>query len=109
MEEDWDEQLGMRNIVEIGGVRVLRTLSRAGQSFLARVEYLKEYVMPPGEGHGFPVSQTRMTLDGFVNGVLVPPLFAHNMDDPRSEHCLMRREATIGEHAPQTEASTTQP
>ncbi|MCP4006757.1 MAG: glycosyltransferase family 2 protein [bacterium] len=98
MEEDWDDELAVANSVEMGGVRVLRSLSRAGQSFLARVEYLQRYIREPGSGHGFPVDQHAMSLDGLVNGTLVPPLFAHNMDDPRSEYCLMRRDATIGKH-----------
>jgi hypothetical protein len=29
-----------------------------------------------------------MTLDGYISGYLMPPLFAHNMDDPRSPLCL---------------------
>ena len=55
--------------------------------------------MPPGRTHGFPVDQTAMSLAGMINGFPMPLLMAHNMDDPRSPHCVMSREGAIGAQA----------
>ncbi len=99
MPEDYDEELARQNVVEQGPWRVLRVVSRAGQSFLGRRELLRRYVVPPGDGYGFPVDQPAMSLDGLVNGFALPLLCAHNMDDPRSEHCLMGSSRALGERA----------
>ena len=99
MPEDYDEQKASQNLVKVGEHEVLRVLSRAGQSFLARREVLKQHIVPPGRTHGFPVDQTAMSFAGMVNGFAMPLLVAHNMDDPRSPHCLMRRSKTIGAQA----------
>ncbi len=40
-----------------------------------------------------------MTLDGYIHGYVLPPLMAHNMDDPRSDHCEMKRTGVIGDTA----------
>jgi hypothetical protein len=99
MPEDWDEALAEHNVVELAGVRILRGLERAGQSFLARREHLRRYQMPENATYGLPVDQTQMSIDGLINGTPLPLLMAHNMDDPRSEHCMMRRGEPLGEHA----------
>lgn len=87
MPDDWDEDLARHNVREIDGAKLFVVTELAGHSFLARRELLRAYwsVARPG----IPVDRIRMTLDGFVSGNPVPLLFAHNMDDPRSEHCRM--------------------
>jgi hypothetical protein len=99
MPEDYDEEKARQNIVKVGAHEVLRVLTGAGQSFLARREVLRRHIVPPGHTHGFPVDQTAMSLAGMINGFAMPLLVAHNMDDPRSEHCMMRRSKTIGAQA----------
>lgn len=99
MEEDWDEQLAKHKFVDLNGSKVFQNTWIAGQSFLARLEILKNYILPEGKGYGFPVDQFRMTSDGYINGYPLPILFAHNMDDPRSEYCLMNKTGKILEHS----------
>ncbi|MEJ1339124.1 MAG: glycosyltransferase [Candidatus Sedimenticola sp. (ex Thyasira tokunagai)] len=99
MEEDWDEVLGAHKIINIGGVQVLHNISIAGQSFLARLDYLKRYIRSENDGYGFPVDQYHMTVDGLINGYPLPILFAHNMDDPRSRHCLTNSTDSISEYS----------
>jgi len=99
MPEDWNEAAAARKIIELGGVRVLQSMAIAGQSFLARRNLLQKYVLPPGQTYGFPIDQGQMTEDGFINGCPLPLLLAHNMDDPRSPHCLMNRPGGMGEQA----------
>jgi len=99
MPEDYDEEMAARNVAACGPWRVLRVVTRAGQSFLGRRDVLRSHIVPEGRTHGFPVDQTAMSLAGMINGFPLPLLYAHNMDDPRSEHCLMRRSGTIGAQA----------
>lgn len=99
MPEDWDEALAAPKILEVGGTRIFRNTWVAGQSFLARRELLKKYVIPPGIGYGFPINQVDMTEDGLINGYPLPMLMAENMDDPRSPHCLMNSPGGMGEQA----------
>ena len=99
MPEDYEPEKAARNVVQVGEHDVLRVLSRAGQSFLARREVLRRNIVPPGHTHGFPVDQTAMSLAGLINGFPMPLLVAHNMDDPRSPHCVMSREGAIGAQA----------
>jgi glycosyltransferase involved in cell wall biosynthesis len=87
MPEDWVPELARHNVREIDGVTLFVATELAGHSFLARRELLNEYWSV--ERPGIPVDRIRMTLDGYVSGNPVPLLFAHNMDDPRSEHCQM--------------------
>ena len=82
MPEDWDESIAEKNIIELSGERIFRSISKAGHSFLARKEYLIRYHVDGGGG--LPVNRQAMSLDGLVNGFPLPLLYAHNMDDPRS-------------------------
>lgn len=97
MPEDWDESAAAHKIIEVGGTRVFRNSWVAGQSFLARRGHLVRYTQQGG--HGFPIDQFRMSMDGLITGYPLPILFAHNMDDPRSPHCLMNRPGGMGEQA----------
>jgi glycosyltransferase involved in cell wall biosynthesis len=99
MPEDWDEAAASRKVVGVGGNRVFHNMWVAGQSFLARKAHLTRYVSPPDSGYGFPIDQVQMTADGLINGFPLPVLFAHNMDDPRSPHCLMNHPGGMGEQA----------
>ena len=98
MPEDWDESLASHKIIELAGVRVFRNPWVAGHSFLARRDCLKQFISPP-TGYGLPINQFGMTRAGLINGYPLPLLQVHNMDDPRSPHCLMNRNSGLGEHA----------
>lgn len=102
MPSDWEEITHKPNIYERAGHQYLRVIKRAGQSFLARRDLMRKYLTPAGTGYGFPVDQSKLTFDGFINGYPLPIMMAHNMDDPRSEHCLLNRPGGMGEQAAQT-------
>jgi glycosyltransferase involved in cell wall biosynthesis len=102
MPEDWDEAAAEHKVIDISGTRIFQNMWIAGQSFLARRNLLKRYLLPPNYGYGFPIDQSRMTLDGLIHGYPLPILMAHNMDDPRSPHCLMNRPGGMGEQAAMT-------
>jgi glycosyltransferase involved in cell wall biosynthesis len=100
MPEDWDESIAEHKVVQAGGTRVFRNSGIAVQSFLARRELLRRYITPDEwYDYGFPIDQCSMTADGLVNGYPLPIQFAHNMDDPRSPHCLMNQTEGMGEQA----------
>lgn len=91
MPEDWDEELAAHNIVKVGGYDIFRCTTVAGQSFLARRGLLREY--RDDRVPGLPINRRKMAVDGYISGTPAKPLLtAHNMDDPRSPHCLMRDE-----------------
>jgi len=95
MQDDWDESLARHKFVTVGDYVIFPNMWIAGQSFLGRLDYLKQYIKPENEGYGFPVDQYKMTIDGLINGYPFPIIFAHNMDDPRSEFYVK----DMGEHA----------
>jgi len=99
MPEDWDEAAAAHKIINVSGARIFQNMWIAGQSFLARRSLLQNYILPPGSTYGFPIDQGQMTMDGYINGYPLPLLLAHNMDDPRSPHCLMNRSTGMGEQA----------
>ncbi len=71
MPEDWDQSAAQHKIVEIGGTRVFRNVWVAGQSFLARRELLRRYIVPESRSkydYGFPIDQVAMTAAGLING-----------------------------------------
>lgn len=90
MEEDWNPNKAQHKIVQLGDMQIFQNIMIAGQSFLAKKELLKNYILPESYGYGFPVDQAKMTIDGYKNGYIFPILFAHNMDDPRSTHYLYK-------------------
>jgi len=83
--EDWKKLERCPNYVELGGAKMLRWLTVQGHSFLVRRELCKRYVPSQFPSYGLPLDQRQMTLDGYYCGHPLPPVFAHNMDDPRSE------------------------
>ncbi len=87
MEEDWNTEKASLNTRMVSGINILRMTGIAGHSFLARREVIRRYTRLPSS-HGLPVDRTTMTLDGYISGIPLPPLMAHNMDDPRSPHCM---------------------
>lgn len=100
MPEDWDEEVARPKIIEVGGTRVFANLYVAGQSFLARAEVLRRHLVAERHySYGLPIDQPGMRSSGLINGYPLPILFAHNMDDPRSPHCLMNRPGGMGEQA----------
>jgi len=98
MPEDWNEVLAQRNIVRNGDDQVLRCVNIGGCALLLRKDLVLRYECIP-RSHGFPIDQEKMSLDGLVVGYPLPLLFAHHMDDPRSEHCVMTRAGPLGEYS----------
>ncbi len=99
--EEWDEEAAAHNIVSVGEYRVLRRMGVQGHSFLGRREYVTKYAVKP-KGHGLPVDQTQMSLDGLINGYPLPIIFLHNMDDPRSPYFAYADAEGITGQAPLT-------
>lgn len=87
MEKDWDEEKAKLNTREVSGMKVLHMTGIAGHSFLGRREVIQKYISTKGS-HGLPVDRPGMSVDGYISGILLPPMMAHNMDDPRSPHCI---------------------
>lgn len=96
MEYDWDEELAAHKILNINGTKILQNMWIGGASFLAKLDHLTPFILPEKMGYGFPIDQYLMTKSGLINGFPLPILFAHHMDDPRSEHCLMTKNGEIG-------------
>ena len=92
--EEWNEQKAEQNIVQVGDFRVLQRLTVQGHSFLCRKSYLQKYVTRD-RSHGLPIDRRQMSIDGLISGFPVPPIFLHNMDDPRSEHYAYKDEIAI--------------
>jgi glycosyltransferase involved in cell wall biosynthesis len=97
MPEDWNPTLAAHNILEVSGHSIFRCTMIAGQSFVARRDYLRRYSrqMPAG----IPVDRVQMSIDGLISGCPVPLMYAHNMDDPRSPYNLTMQSDTIGSDA----------
>lgn len=99
LEEDWDAELAKHKIIKVGKDAVFQNMWIAGQSFLARLDYVKKYIQPENTGYGFPIDQYQMTENGLINGYPLPILFAHNMDDPRSEFYIESKNGKLGLHS----------
>lgn len=97
MPEDWNESLAQKNIIEISDELIFRTTSIAGQSFLARKEYLIRYQKL--DSPGLPVNRLQMCFDGLIHGYPIPLLYAHNMDDPRSSMNTKTQGDSLQEHS----------
>lgn len=95
MESDWDEANVSRRSIRVGGATVLRMVAVQGHSMLLRRETARRFIQPPG-GYGLPIDWFGMSRAGLINGFLVPPLFGHNMDDPRSPHYAREDGGAIG-------------
>jgi len=87
LQSEWSANQAEKKKIEINGVKILRRLSIQGHSFLGYKSVLKNYLND--SNLGFPIDQNRMSIDGYINGTLIPPIFLENMDDPRSEHFVM--------------------
>jgi len=93
MPNDFYPDLARKNVVRIGAAEILRATHIAGCSFLSRKEHLQRYLCP--RVNGLPVDRIQMTRDGLISGYPLPLIEAHNMDDPRSPHCLYTRTDTL--------------
>jgi len=87
-EGEWDQALADKNSCSINKIKILRCVGIQGHTFLCRKNLLIKYGNE--STLGLPVDQPLMTIDGIVNGYLIPPIFLENMDDPRSQHYMHR-------------------
>ncbi len=95
MENDWNENLAKEKIINLGGDRFFQNTWVGGTSFLARLENLMPYIHKNPNAPGFPIDQYLMTQSGLINGYPLPLMFAHHMDDPRSEHYIADKTGSI--------------
>jgi len=86
-------------IVNFGEHSIIHNISIGGTAFLVKKELAVRYFEDNGGGSYFPIDRVKMTIDGFYSGWYNPLIWAEHMDDPRSEHCLMNRENTLGASA----------
>ena len=98
MPSDYQNDTARHNIVNEGGHSILAATTLAGHSFLARRDVLRKFLHPRQKRvYGIPVHRGKMTISGFLSGYPMPLLFAHNMDDPRSEYCIMNGNSEMTE------------
>ena len=88
METDWDGTAAELNTTETAAGPVWQMTCVAGHSFLMHRRIADRFLMHSPFGHGIPLDRIQMALEGIISGIPIPPLFAHNMDDPRSPYCV---------------------
>jgi len=96
MESDWNEDLAKEKIINLDGNSFFQNTWVGGTSFLARLDNLILHIHKNTNAPGFPIDQYLMTQKGFINGYPLPLMFAHHMDDPRSEHYISNEVGSIG-------------
>ncbi|MFC1812286.1 methyltransferase domain-containing protein [Thermodesulfobacteriota bacterium] len=100
MPDDWNEHLAQHKIISFKNVSIFQNLWIQGHSFLIRHEYFNKYFKTGNNyTYGLPIDQLRMNSNGLINGWPLPLLLAHNMDDPRSDHCLIKEEKGLNDQA----------
>lgn len=80
-----------RRMVRIGEHRIVQAAIIGGTGVLLRRDLAERYRDRSPNGRKFAIDRMALTLDGYISGWYFPLLWAEHMDDPRSEHCLMRR------------------
>ena len=94
--EDFEENRAAaeKKIVRLGDAEILQDFSIGGTAFLVRKELAQKYFVSHTNGKWIPIGRTGMSEDGYISGWRCPLLWAEHMDDPRSEHNLMRQAET---------------
>ncbi|MCM3660812.1 glycosyltransferase family 2 protein [Georgenia satyanarayanai] len=99
-EEDVDPQLAARKIVDLaGGHRLMRNLWVQGSGYLLRRELTHRHG-GIREDEAFTRYCIRLARGGALNGFYYPFLPEDHMDDPRSEHTLIRTDADLLDRMP---------
>lgn len=98
-DEDYRPDLAERKIATLTGGRMMRNPWVQGSGYV-----MKRTCQQAGgalrEGESFPGYCLRTALYGWRHGWAYPFLREEHMDDPRSEHCLIRTDAQFMEQRP---------
>lgn len=98
--EDIREDLLMKKLEEHqGGVRIIRNHWVQGSGYLMKRSMIERRGLLQ-EGESWTNYCLGLALDGAVNGFLYPLLFEDHMDDPRSEHTLIRTDEDLARRMP---------
>ena len=98
--EDIRERLLMKKLEEHHGeVHIIRNHWVQGSGYLMK-RRMVERRGPLREGEGWTNYCLALALEGAVNGFLYPLLFEDHMDDPRSEHTLIRTDEDLARRMP---------
>jgi len=80
-----------KKIMDFGEYQILQNSYIGGTAFLMKRDIAKKYYISNHMGNAFPIDRVKMTIDGYISGWYFPLIYAEHMDDPRSEHCLMKK------------------
>ncbi|MFT5051730.1 MAG: GT2 family glycosyltransferase [Chlamydiales bacterium] len=89
-EDDFDEKRAAHKIQTFGEHRILRHPWTCGTGLLTKNRIYKE--LGPIVGPGTTGYWTKLARAGYVNGFYYPFIYQEHMDDPKSEHSLLRNE-----------------
>lgn len=94
-EDDFDEERARHKIQTFGRHRILRHPWTCGTGLLFKRETYRE--LGPIVGPGTTGYWTRMAQAGYVNGFYYPLIYQEHMDDPKSEHSVLKSEEAFQE------------
>lgn len=104
-DEDYAPELAERKIETFtGGHRILRNCWIEGSGYLMK----RACVADAGllrDGESFTRYGVRLARRGWVHGWYFPFLYQEHMDDPRSEHTMLKTDADLHRHLPLTAAN----
>jgi len=94
--EEFDPQLAARRTIRYGDIFILPNLWTNTASALIRASHFRKYFkVSDNFSYGDVTKRSDMAKDGLLTGWLMPPLFAHHMDDPRSPFCVTYEDGRI--------------
>jgi hypothetical protein len=98
--EDFEENRAdaQKKVVRLGEHQILQDFSIGGTAFLVRKELAARYFVSRTNGKWIPLGRFDMSVDGLISGWYFPLLWAEHMDDPRSEHNLMKQDGAGDEY-----------
>jgi hypothetical protein len=98
---DYDEDIAKNKLSTYNGVTILESPWMAGSVYLMK----RACVLDGGllnQGETFPGYCVGLAWLGWVHGWQVPLLVAENMDDPRSQYCMLKSEEDFQKAKPLT-------
>jgi hypothetical protein len=96
-EEDFMPDVAGRKLGCFGGHQLLQNLWVGGSGYVMKRECVQRQGLLH-EGESFPQWCIRLGAAGYINGWYYPFLYQDHMDDPRSEHTMMRTEEDFLQH-----------
>jgi len=92
--EDFDYERAKHKIQSFNGHQIFRHPSIDGSALLMK-RSLVEQLGPCGDNEYLSGYWRRLALAGYINGFYYPLVYQEHMDDPLSEHCLIRDDADL--------------